>query len=557
METMQKSLDEIVAKLSAVTTEVKSTSAEVMGFRKQMEDYGTDLDGIKRRILEPERAGLPPRLDILPRGKGVLTNNGAPLLGAAPPGQAPFHTAPSSPVEQDTGACFQQPQGQTAPRAHQEHDDVRIRAPRHDFPRFSGELPMLWIDQSLNYFEMFKVARHQWVSMAMLYFEGHAALWYQAYKRRHELVTWDMLTAAVVEEFGQGEYDGQMNKLMQLRQTGTVAEYKKEFEECMYHLLALDDTLSTRWFVSKFIFGLRDDIRVAVRLQEPASITRAASLARIQEEELDHHRPRARPVAPTKHPPTNAVQTTPAPRTEWPRKQGNDDFNRERQLRDFRRANNLCFKCGDKFSKEHQCKRSSQLLTIEVGEFGEVLSDEAVLAMELLQETTVPAACCHMSLAVVAGTEAPNSMRIQAMVGDQVMILLVDSGSSHTFVTTTFAARAGCKISSAPTVSVRVANGQTLPCDQQVLGLQWCYKGHVFEDDMRLLDVGAYDAILGMDWLDRCSPMFCHWAHKTLRFAHQNEVVTLQGMVVVEQPQLPELSVKQLHELLETNDVWA
>jgi hypothetical protein len=186
-----------------------------------------------------------------------------------------------------------------------------------------------------------------------------------------------------------------------------------------------------------------------------------------------------------------------------------------------------------------------------------VLSDEAVLAMELLQETSVPTACCHLSLAAVAGTEAPNSMRIQAMVGDQVMILLVDSGSSHTFVTTNFAARAGCQLSPAPTVSVRVANGQFLPSDQQVIGLKWCYKGHTFEDNMRLLDVGAYDAILGMDWLDPCSPMVCHWAQKTLCFPHQNEVVTLQGMVTVDQPQLPELTVKQLQELLETNNVWA
>ena len=51
-----------------------------------------------------------------------------------------------------------------------------------------------------------------------------------------------------------------MNKLLQLRQTGSVKEYKQEFEECMYHLLAVDETLSTRWFVSKFVFGLRDDI---------------------------------------------------------------------------------------------------------------------------------------------------------------------------------------------------------------------------------------------------------------------------------------------------------
>jgi hypothetical protein len=90
---------------------------------------------------------------------------------------------------------------------------------------------------------------------------------------------------------------------------------------------------------------------------------------------------------------------------DWPKKQGNDDFNRERQLRDFHRANGLCFKCGDKFSRDHHCKRSKRLLTIEVGEFGEVLSDEAVLALDLLQETTVSDSCCHISLEAVAGVK--------------------------------------------------------------------------------------------------------------------------------------------------------
>jgi hypothetical protein len=267
--------------------------------------------------------------------------------------------------------------------------------------------------------------------------------------------------------------------------------------------------------VSQFVFGLRDDIRGAVRLQAPQSLARAASLARIQEEEVEHHRPRARPLAPTKHPPV-PTPTPAVPRVDWQKKTGNDDFNRERQLRDFRRANNLCFKCGDKFSKEHQCKRSGQLLTIEVGEFGEVLSDEAVFALELLQETPVTGTCCHLSVDAVAGTETVNTVRIRATVGDQVMILLIDSGSSTSFVTRMFAERAGCVITTAPPVSVKVANGQLMQSDSQVEALKWCYDGHTFTDTMRILDLGAYDAILGKDWLDRCGSMMCHWAQKIL-----------------------------------------
>jgi hypothetical protein len=52
--------------------------------------------------------------------------------------------------------------------------------------------------------------------------------------------------AAIVEEFRQDEFDGQMTKLMHLKQSGTVADYLRAFEDAMYHLIALDETLSTR-----------------------------------------------------------------------------------------------------------------------------------------------------------------------------------------------------------------------------------------------------------------------------------------------------------------------
>jgi hypothetical protein len=248
---------------------------------------------------------------------------------------------------------------------------------------------------------------------------------------------------------------------------------------------------------------------------------------------------------------------TAAGKPEWPKLKGNDDFNRERQLRDFRKANGLCFKCGDKFTREHQCKRSGQLLTIEVGEFGEVLSDDAVQALELLQETVEPATCCQLSLDAMAGTATSETVRLRALVGNQVMILLIDSGSTHTFVTRSFAMRAGCNITSAPAVSVKVANGQYMISDSQVQGLQWWTQGHTFNTDMRVLDIGAYDAILGMDWLKSQGKMACDWNLKSLSFHHHGQEITLQGIVQTQQAQLAEVSTEHLQKWISGNEVWA
>jgi hypothetical protein len=57
------------------------------------------------------------------------------------------------------------------------------------------------------------------------------------------------------------------------------------------------------------------------------------------------------------------------------------------------------------------------------------------------------------------------------------MILLVDSGSTHTFVTKSFVERAGSQISPAAAVSVKVANGQYMMSDSHVSGLPWWTQG--------------------------------------------------------------------------------
>lgn len=87
----------------------------------------------------------------------------------------------------------------------------------------------------------------------------------------------------------------------------------------------------------------------------------------------------------------------------------NDDFARERQLRDHRRAHGLCFKCGDRYSREHRCKQPTQLLTIQVGDHGEVLTDDAVHARNcwtnLFQRHRIKNAPCSRR------TQFPGAMR--------------------------------------------------------------------------------------------------------------------------------------------------
>jgi hypothetical protein len=102
---------------------------------------------------------------------------------------------------------------------------------------------------------------------------------------------------------------------------------------------------------------------------------------------------------------------------------------KERQLWDYRRANNLCYFCRDKFDVNHlqKCtKRTKPHLNVLA------LNDlDAELLNQLEVEDVLVAEMEQLSLNAIVGTESKDSMRIRALVHNKVMLILVDSGSSH------------------------------------------------------------------------------------------------------------------------------
>ena len=76
----------------------------------------------------------------------------------------------------------------------------------------------------------------------------------------------------------------------------------------------------------------------------------------------------------------------------------------------------------------------------------------------------------------------------------------------------------------------------------------WLCAGTTFRTDFKVLPLGGYDLILGMDWLEGHSPMAAHWAEKWMEFEHQGAWVHLQG-VSPKLQQCSALSMSQLEAL--------
>jgi hypothetical protein len=138
---------------------------------------------------------------------------------------------------------------------------------------------------------------------------------------------------------------------------------------------------------------------------------------------------------------------------------------------------------------------------------------------------------------------------------NQVMLVLLDSRSSTSFINKQLVDRLGLPVHPCVSCKVRVANGEIMYSYTMVRSLEWWANGHTYQSDMRVLGLGAYDAILGYDWLRRHSPMHYDWEGKVISFVDKWIEVQLVGNHQQQQV-VQEVSSLQVERWLHDNDIW-
>jgi hypothetical protein len=389
------------------------------------------------------------------------------------------------------------------------------KTPRVDCPGFNGEGPLEWKIKCESYFRVCRVDQDLWIDTAVVYFTGEAALWLQWTNAHGVARDWDDFVSMVCAKFGRREFEQLLRQFSRLRQTGTVAEYAVQFNTAMNCLLAHHRSWDPLYFVTQFVDGLRADIRVVVMVQQPKDLDSAVSLALLQEEAMELTReatrvssghgsfPKAQtrtalplPPPPVGRPPGLA---TPSSRVEDKRGVASNQMpstdDKVRALRAYRRARGECFDCGEKWGRNHVCAATvplhvvQELLCLLEGEM-EPHSSPVDSRSELGM----------ISAAALQGIEPPQTVRIKGVVQGQEVLMLVDSGSTHSFISEAIAAR-WSGVRQCKPMQVKVADGGTLRCDLEIPECKWQSQGTEFRTTLRLFPLGCCDIILGMDWL--------------------------------------------------------
>jgi hypothetical protein len=79
-------------------------------------------------------------------------------------------------------------------------------------------------------------------------------------------------------------------------------------------------------------------------------------------------------------------------------------------------------------------------------------------------------------------------------------------------------------------VKVKIADGGELICDKKLVGCDWWCQGATFSSNFKVLPLGGYDVIIGMDWLQAHNPMGLDWLGKRMAFWNSGKLVLLTGV---------------------------
>jgi hypothetical protein len=110
--------------------------------------------------------------------------------------------------------------------------------------------------------------------------------------------------------------------------------------------------------------------------------------------------------------------------------------------------------------------------------------------------------------------------------GHDIMIL-VDSGSSHTFMSSKLAAQLSRCAELDSQLWVKVANGETICCRTQLPHAKWEVQGYEFPSNFKVILLRHFDVVLGYDWLEMFSPMKVHWSEKWMAIPYGQGIVVL------------------------------
>jgi hypothetical protein len=366
-----------------------------------------------------------------------------------------------------------------------EGDGFYTKSIRLEFPKFDGEDPLNWCYKAEQFFDHYSTQETQRLKISSFHMEGTALIWFQELHKSNSFSTWVEFARALQTRFGAGSYDDPMETLSKLKQGRPLEEYKKQFEVLANRVADLLEAHK----LSCFMRGLKDEIRLAVKMFKPKALVDAYALAKIQEDYMFNFRKSTKPQW-NVNPYNNAARSFGGENRSTGFLGGKTNFfPQQKSMENVASGNNqnkanpsiygkailpvqkisnaemmerkkgLCYNCDAKWSRGHVCASPRLFLIEEIEEMVDKLQEVEVepdpgdFFLEDFPE---------ISLHAIIGNPTPKTIRIVGMIKNHKIIILIDSGSTHNFLDQEKVNGLGMQPVVHESIKVKVANGDEI-----------------------------------------------------------------------------------------------
>jgi hypothetical protein len=189
-----------------------------------------------------------------------------------------------------------------------------------------------------------------------------------------------------------------------------------------------------------------------------------------------------------------------------------------------RRKQGLCYNCDEPYVQGHKCAR---LFFLEAADY---TVQEPPESDDEDPEADAAAKTPSISLAAIAGVRTEDTMQVYVQLGGVQCLALLDSGSTHNFVSGSVARRAGLQFQPCPGAGVTVANGDRVACRGLVRDVGIRIADEVFSVDCYSIPLDRWDMVLGVSFLRTLGPILWDFDDLCMAFTRGDHRVFWRGV---------------------------
>ncbi|KAJ9544404.1 hypothetical protein OSB04_024111 [Centaurea solstitialis] len=168
-----------------------------------------------------------------------------------------------------------------------------------------------------------------------------------------------------------------------------------------------------------------------------------------------------------------------------------------------------------------------------VEEDGEIRTLDVMDEVATIETDSVPTGSCSVlefQGSLVTASPGGKTLKIEGSISGIPMVILVDSGASHNFVSQKLTTALGISLEFFSGINITLGDGHAVFVNQRCRDLSVVISGCDFLFDALLFEMGQLDLILGIEWLKTLGEVIHNWEKQTMRFQWKGTSVFIQGL---------------------------